>query len=244
MIALFCISILPVLVLIIYIYNKDKNKEPIKLLRKIFIGGIFSFVPILICEGIFSSFFDIYNYKNLFMLFLTTFLGIGLIEEVFKWVVVYIFTFKNKDFDEVYDAIVYAVCSSLGFACIENILYIITSDITTGIYRAVTAVPVHACNGIVMGYYLGLAKKRSVNNDEKSNKYLILSLLMPILAHTIYDFLLLSHNKTLVFIWFVMYVAFFSMCMKTVKRVAEREERIDNNYNSGDYNSNYDNKNI
>lgn len=226
------LAVVPVFLLLLYVYKKDVNKEPRKLLIKIFIGGGIIFIPIVILEVIFAFFFDIYDNSNYIILFFTTFFGIGLIEEFFKWLVVYKIAFNNKEFDEVYDAIVYAVFSSLGFAFVENILYILSSamgmsgisGLGTAILRAFTAIPIHTCDGIVMGYYLGLAKKNIIRN--KPDDYLFFSLLIPVILHTIYDFLLLAGTKLSLYIWFVGCIGFIIGCAMLVRKVAKRNEKL------------------
>ena len=141
--SLMYIAVIPIILLLMYIYKKDKNKEPIGLLKKIFIWGLICFVPILIIEGIFTLFFDIEDNSNYFRLFLTTLFGIGLIEEFFKWIVVYKITFNNKEFDEVYDAIVYSVCSSL-FNNVSSEF----SSAWTGVANAIPAFPVSIADNV------------------------------------------------------------------------------------------------
>ena len=227
--SLLYISVLPVILLLFYIYSKDKHKEPGKLLFKMFVFGIISFIPIIIFEELLSLVFDVNNSKNLISLFIAVFITIGVVEEFFKWLIVRVIGYNNREFDEVYDAIVYSVCASLGFAVIENLLYIVTKGFSTGLIRAFTAIPVHTCNGVIMGYYLGIAKKLDINSDINYKKYLIFSLLMPIVAHTVYDFLLMSKDITLIFVWFVSYITFVIICLKVIKKVSNSEEYISNN---------------
>jgi len=111
---------------------------------------------------------------------------------------------SHKEFDEKYDGIVYAVFVSLGFALVENIMYVFQYGHEVAYSRAITAVPVHAILGITMGYYFSLAKffkkRRTVN--------FLTALLMPILLHGIYDFILMSQHQMylLIFIPFLYYL--------------------------------------
>ncbi len=96
--------------------------------------------------------------------------------------------FKKKDFDEVMDGIVYTVVASLGFACFENVMYVMSGGVGVALTRAFTAVPLHAfCSGI-MGYYIGMAKFDQANQK----KYFRKGLFIAILTHGLYDFLLLG----------------------------------------------------
>ena len=155
---LFIISALPAVLLGLYIYKKDKDKEPMTLLIKLFLGGIGSaFLTLLITsimELIFPIFSADYSKLNLFELFIYAFIGVALVEEFSKWLFTYRISFNNKYFEEKYDMIVYSVFVALGFAFFENLIYVFQGGIITGIIRAISAVPGHAFDGVFMGYYL------------------------------------------------------------------------------------------
>lgn len=209
---LLIISLLPVILIGSFIYKKDKNKEPARLLAKLFIAGVASTIIVLILSGlselIIPSFGKELEYQNSIERFLYAFVGIALIEESSKWIMVYFISFNHKEFDELYDMVIYAVFVALGFACIENLIYVLQGGISTGILRAISAVPGHACDGIFMGYYLAFAKLSEYNNNLKGKKkYMILSLLVPAILHGIYDYCILSGYALLV-IGFYVFVAF------------------------------------
>ena len=111
---------------------------------------------------------------------------------------------KNVEFNEKFDGIVYATFVSLGFAAVENILYVIDNGVSTGIMRAITAVPAHAIFGICMGYFFGMAKFY----PKKRKTYLYLAFLLPFFLHGFYDFILMSGKNFLLilFIPFIIYM--------------------------------------
>ena len=125
---LIVIALLPVFIIATYVNKKDKNKEPAKLLAQLFILGIVScFLTVYVSEllGKFIPFVDIDVTKaNFIEVLLHAFIGIALIEEGSKLFMVYNMAYKNKEFDELYDIIVYSVFVALGFAAFENVLYI------------------------------------------------------------------------------------------------------------------------
>lgn len=189
---LILISILPVVLINNYIYNKDKEKEPKKLLKKLTIGGVLS------CFGVFaisaflpliSPIFGVEDTSTLsnFELAINVFIGVALVEEFCKLVFVYWFSYNQREFDYIYDMVVYAVYVSLGFALFENILYVISGGLGTGIIRAFTAVPMHASMGVLMGHFLGEAKYNELNN-KSGLCYKLLALLVPTLVHGAYDY--------------------------------------------------------
>jgi protease PrsW len=116
-----------------------------------------------------------------------------LIEEAVKFFVVFRFLYPKKDFNEPFDGITYAVMASMGFATLENIAYTVDYGAATGVLRMFTAVPAHAAFGVIMGYYLGLAKF----NPEKSGRYLVYALFFPAILHAAYDFPLLLEDNLL-----------------------------------------------
>ena len=227
---LLLISILPVYLICLYVYKKDDRKEPAKLLRKLFIFGMLSCIPAAILEIILEPFFGTEESRNLIVWFIYAASSIALVEELFKWLVVYKVSYGHKEFDQVYDAIVYAVFVSLGFACFENIFYVLDSGITTGIFRAITAIPGHACDAIIMGNYLGLAKLADINHNSKLfKKNLLLSILLPTLAHSIYDYCLFSNNYVLIGIFFIFIIYIYIYSIKKIKRVSAMRKNIYNN---------------
>lgn len=228
---LFILSALPVFLLGMYIYKKDRNKEPTKLLVKLFLGGICSCFLVLILSVILSLIFPILSADtsklNLFLLIIRVFIGIALIEEFCKWIITYFISYNNKNFDEIYDMIVYSVYVSLGFAFFENLLYVFDGGISTGIMRAVLAVPGHAWDGVFMGFYLGLSKQSSINGrKDLKRKYLILSILVPTILHGIYDYCLLSGNVILILLFFVFVILLYIYAIKKINKMSSINRKM------------------
>lgn len=144
-------------------------------------------VPIIFAEQMMSFFSSTLFYGQIGNAFANAFLVAALCEEAFKLLAVYILIWKNPNFNERFDGIVYAVFVSLGFALVENILYVFSNGMSTGIARAFTAVPAHAMFGIMMGYYLGLSRFSA----KKRVRYFILAFLIPFFLHGLYDFILM-----------------------------------------------------
>lgn len=184
---LLALAIAPGIAICFYIYFKDKyEKEPIRLLVISFILGVFSVLPTLFLSKIGTYFFSFEpTNANLFFSLISCVMGIGLVEEFSKFIFVRYYAYKKDDFNEPFDGIVYCVMVSMGFATIENILYVAASDASTGWLRMFTAVPMHAVFGIVMGYYLGIHKSFGVKTAS------LQGLLIASLLHGVYDFVLM-----------------------------------------------------
>ena len=224
---LIVIAALPVVLICMYIYKKDVEKEPKALLGKLMLWGVFSIIPVVIVELILDTFFSVSGNEGLLKLFLYCFIGIGLIEEIAKWIISYKVVYRDKEFNESYDAIVYTVFTSLGFALVENILYVASNGILTGLLRAFTSVPAHTCTGIMMGYYLGMSKVEEVkNNKELSKKYMLFSLLIPAVIHTMYDALAFSKASNS-FVEFIVFTAFlYIISLIVIKRVSKNNVKF------------------
>ncbi len=226
------LSILPIVLIAIYYYKKDTLKEPKKLLRKLFFSGMLSGVLVIIISYITILFFPTYasiENANMFKIFIYSFIFVALIEEVCKWLMIYKISYHHRDFDQLYDIILYSVLVGLGFACLENLLYTTSSNnIWVAVFRGITAIPAHACFQTFMGYYLTLAKFKK----DKQKKYKNLSLIIPVLLHGTYDFLLLSGNIVLVCSFFIFIVFLFIITIIKVKKIINIDKNnlnLDNN---------------
>ena len=210
-------ALLPIAILVFYIYHKDKNSpEPTGQLIKAFFFGILS-APLSLCISIPLGLLDVYPAEatNILGSVSTAFFGAAIPEEIAKFIMLWLLLRKTPYFDEKMDGIVYAVCVSLGFAALENIMYLFTnaeSYVSVGIARAIFAVPGHFCFGILMGYYYSLAK--FYPKTPKKNKALIL--VAPIIVHGIYDSILFIINVTPA-ISGVLFIVFLVFCHKMWK---------------------------
>lgn len=180
-------AIAPVFAVLLYIYIQDKyEKEPAGLLiASFFMGAIISIIIVTFLYLITGKLIPITDEYSVWQQFIKAFFVIALAEEFSKYVIVKYFAQSRKAFNEPYDGIVYAVMVSMGFACTENIMYVLDGGFTTAILRAFTAVPAHATFGILMGYYMGKAKFS--NNRFKLN---MAGLFLAVLFHGAYDFFL------------------------------------------------------
>ena len=149
------------------------EKEPFKALIKAFCAGMLSVVFTLITVKVFDYTIGLIPILNQ-TVFYDSFITAGIPEELCKFLVFMIFIWRDKNFDEYFDGIVYASFISLGFAAVENILYVVPGGIGTGIVRALISVPGHFLFGVILGYYLSLAKF----NSEKRGRYIIIGLLL------------------------------------------------------------------
>ena len=117
--------------------------------------------------------------------------------------------------------------SALGFAAIENVLYCMDGDIGTAVTRALLSVPSHAIDGVIMGYFFGVAKEAELAGDTKRRKrYLKLSVFMPMIEHGIYDSAL-SLDADWIFVFFFLFVIVVDVwAYKFVKKQSGQDREL------------------
>jgi RsiW-degrading membrane proteinase PrsW (M82 family) len=190
------LSILPSAVILFYIYRRDKyEQEPLSLLLKSFGLGVLSAIAVILLFMVLKLFIptEPNTGNHIADAFISAFFLAAVPEELFKFLMLYLLIWKNPNFDERFDGIIYSVFVSLGFATLENILYVLQSGVGVAIARALTAVPAHALFGVAMGFYFSYAKFL----PEYKNKYLGLCIGIPVVLHGIYDFLIFAEQKFL-----------------------------------------------
>ena len=178
---------MPPIIILFFIVFSDKFREPIEAVLSTFFLGFLLIFP----AGILNEYL-IWSKENPFdYIFLA-----GFTEESLKFLALFFFIRKRIEFNEPMDAIVYGTLISLGFATYENFEYVyihneMLSSLEVAQLRSVTAIPMHAFCGIIMGYNFGLY---SLN---KTKKFLYLSIGIPIVLHSLYNYL---DNLLLIFV--------------------------------------------
>lgn len=179
---LLVLAIAPAIFFLWFFYSRDKyEKEPLRMVLLTFFLGMFSIIPAIILEEI--GFYLIPESDYAYVILIHSFITIGLSEELCKFCAM-IPSFRSIEFNEVMDGIVYGASAALGFATIENIFYVLDGGVSTGILRAIFSIPSHALNGVVMGYFIGLAKF----NEAKRLKLIVTGLGLSVILHGFWDF--------------------------------------------------------
>lgn len=217
------VALIPGIVLCYYVYTKDRvEKEPIFRLLLTLVGGVFSALIVISLGGYVDDFIDwlfrgqamIYvfddgtrQYTGMYYLYqvLHWFVGVALVEETAKFIYLFLLTNNEENFDCMFDGMLYAIFVALGFAMFENVFYVMKFGVEVGFARAVTAVPGHMFDAVVMGYFYshwhitGLAKHLEASLVRKGvlryrGPKICLArfgdcILWPTVIHGIYDFL-------------------------------------------------------
>ena len=222
-------AVIPAVLLLMYVYKADRlDKEPASLLGVLLLQGIICTALAAFAERIgaklLSALFsdDSVPYQLLFY-----FLVVGLSEEGFKFLLLKRRTWLSPHFNCQFDGVVYAVFVSLGFALWENIDYVVMYGFGTALLRAVTAIPGHACFGVFMGAWYGLAKSHQQHGHAKYAKICLrLSLLCPIALHGVYDLIASSDRNGSLAVFAAFIAVMFLGAYFTVRQLSRRDRFI------------------
>ena len=188
--ALLFLALAPALAIAWFVWFKNEyQKEPLKHVAISFFLGVLSAIPAVYFSTTLAKFLPV-DYKDLGSVAIHAFIVVALAEEFAKFLVLRFYAYRQPEFDEPYDGIVYGVMISLGFAAIENVFYVAEGGLSVAIMRMFTAVPAHASFGAIMGYYFGLAWQEK----EFEKQHIYRGLLAATLFHGVYNFFLIQEN--------------------------------------------------
>jgi protease PrsW len=180
------VAVLPIILVCAFIYYQDKyEKESAFVLFKCFVLGMVCVIPAYYLEFLGKTFTKI-DFPIVYI-----FLVVAVAEELFKFLILRYYFFKDSEFNEPIDGIVYATFMSMGFAFVENLGYAYSYGLANSLVRAFTAIPAHATYGVMMGYFLGLAKFKS----DKTIQYLLTSFLSAWFLHGVYDYIVSQYDN-------------------------------------------------
>ncbi|MBR1669684.1 MAG: PrsW family intramembrane metalloprotease [Butyrivibrio sp.] len=185
-------AVIPAVFLMIKVYRSDKlEKESPYMLWNLIRAGVLSALLALVEERVLSAILDMTVSVRSPLYNIILYFGIvAFAEESSKYLFMKKQTWRNPEFNCQYDGVVYAVFVSLGFALWENISYVMMYGFGTAIVRAVTAIPGHACFGVFMGIFYGIAKRLDYRGEIAPSKIMrIFAVLVPALLHGAYDYI-------------------------------------------------------
>jgi len=217
------IAIAPVVALLVYFYHRDNyEKESVRSLALSFFYGFMITAVAMVLEVVLLWFVAAIR-EFVIRIFLQAFLVAALVEEGLKFMVFRALVYRSSEFNEPYDGIIYAVMISLGFATLENILYLVSSYgrfgflgvLNVGIFRALVSVPLHAFCGVIMGYYLGLAKFMDKKTDEL--RYISAGVGLAICAHGFFNFFAFSGLLCGVYAMLFVFILCWIFSVKAIK---------------------------
>lgn len=204
MFVLLTLAIAPGLALFSYFYlRKQIAKEPSRTLFHTFVYGAMMTFPILFIQHVFEE-------EGIFThVFFRDVMFTSGLEEFFKWLILLIAIYRHVEFQDAYDGILYGASISLGFATVENVLYLLTYGTDIAFVRALLPVSSHALFGVVMGYYVGKAKFAVESNK---NILLLMAFIAPYSLHFIYNGIFLVRQFSLyMMVPFMLFLWWFAL---------------------------------
>lgn len=222
-------AVIPAIILLVKVYRADRlEKEPVALIVSLVGFGIMATLVALVCEQlgerILTSFFPEGSMGyNIIMYF-----GIvAFSEEGAKYLLLKRRTWYSPEFNCQFDGVVYGTSVSLGFALWENLGYTAMYGMSTALLRAVTAVPGHACFGVFMGVWYGMAKRWQESGVEgRSRLCRVLALVIPALIHGCYDFIATYDSRGLSWIFVGFISVLFAVSMLLVRKMSAGDRYI------------------
>lgn len=222
-------ALLPAVILFVRIYQLDRiEKEPRRLLGVLILSGALLALP---AAGIqlFASraLGGALDKRSAAYLLLDNLLVVAVSEEVCKIVPVHLAAWKHPAFDYRFDAVVYSVSSALGFAAVENIIYVVQSDLRTAVSRAVLSVPGHFFFAVAMGLLLSRAKQAEKRGDGRRRTILCaLAILAPVVLHGVWDFLLAVRRPWATAAFYCFVLAFFITADCGLRRASQTDAHL------------------
>lgn len=223
-------GLLPCVILLRYINKKDAiEKEPPGLLIKLILLGCLSTIPAMILEMVGTNILSMIGLDESGYLFILieNFLIVALAEEGCKKFMLRKGSWNNPAFNYVFDGVVYGVCVALGFAGLENVLYISGFGMEVAMVRGLAAVPLHAICGVFMGHFYGLEKKYIASGMTGLAKNVrTLSMVIPVLIHGFYDFAASIGSDAFAYIWLGFVVIVDIIAISAVRQYSSTDTDI------------------
>ncbi len=188
---LFLCAIAPVFLILRWIDRQDLHPEPRRVVWSTFLLGALTAAPVYFAElgadDLLTTLLAPLHLSTIPHTAVTTLFGVALPEELAKFAVLFFYARRNRAFDEPMDGLVYGAAAALGFAGVENVLYVVDADVGTAVMRGLLSVPGHAFDGMLMGALLGAGLVR----PQHRGRLTLLALALPTLCHTLFDLPLL-----------------------------------------------------
>ena len=221
------LAVLPALGLLLYVRRKDRleSESPKLIWQLVGLGAASTLVAMVLETAGIAVLTGLFTQENLIFQALHWLVVVGIGEEISKYLMLRLRTWKNPEYNCVFDGMVYAVAVSAGFALTENVIYMFRFGSGVLFMRALVSIPAHISFSVLMGTWYSIAKRCAVGGDAKKAKQAhVLAVLVPALAHGIFDFMAVNMQTTAMTLLFFAYViAMFVLCFMTVKRAAERD---------------------
>jgi RsiW-degrading membrane proteinase PrsW (M82 family) len=224
---LLVLALFPSIALLVYVYRKDRvEREPVGLVLGAFLLGVAACIPAAFVESMFFDAFGSGEGASFTVILLENFIGVAVVEEGVKMLAL-LWVRRRPAFNYLFDGIVYGAAVGLGFAAFENVFYVLDGGAGVALTRALTAVPGHCADGIIMGFFLALGKMHTARGRRPSaRRYNALAFVIPVIEHGFYDAALTYSSDLLAGLAFLMELVFIVIAFVIVHRISKRDEPL------------------
>lgn len=232
-------ALAPSFIWLAFYLRKDSHPEPNRMIIKIFLAGMLITIPAIYMETFLEGFFMGFKLSSTMFLFIYFFIGIALVEELLKYLVVRVGVFSNPALDEPLDVMLYMIIAALGFAALENIFllfgliqtYTVSDVFLVNIIRFLQAVLLHALASGLLGYFLALSLVRSQTSNTKKSGFkqqpllFLTGLSLATLLHGLFNFYIFTVGSQNFFLLFLPIIplaavgAFISFEFRNLKKL-------------------------
>ncbi|MGI6558610.1 MAG: PrsW family intramembrane metalloprotease [Limnochordia bacterium] len=187
LLSLLAVSFAPGLIWLWYFQRYDhEEREPLGMLVRTFFWGMVMVGPAILFEAPFRDLLS--GEADTAQTLAVSFLVIGLGEEGAKLLALFLGAYSSVELDQVLDGIIYGITAALGFAAVENFVYVYRFGPEVALTRGIIAFLAHASFTGIMGYHLGRAKLIA----GRPSREILRGLGWAVLLHGLYDFILLE----------------------------------------------------
>ena len=222
-------ALLPAALLLLRVYRLDRiEKEPSSVLWALLGCGAAAALLAYLLETLLTALLDCWLVRgSMTYLAAENFLVVACTEELCKRLPVRHIFWRHRAFDYRFDAVVYCVFSALGFAALENVLYVADSGFRTAVMRALLSVPGHFFFAVYMGIYLGEAKRAEREGEGfLRDRFLRESILVPVLLHGFWDFSLSVDSLWMTAAFYVFVLVFFLSANHRLRAASEDDQQL------------------
>ena len=246
-------ALLPAVILCVYVFKKDRaEKEPVSLLLCLMGLGAAVCIPAATVEnGLLGALGALFGDPTpaegepitlgfRLYAFVENFFCVALVEEGFKFLVLVLVTRKNRHFNSLFDGIIYSVFVSLGFAALENVLYVLQFGWMNALIRGVLSVPGHMFFAVFMGWYYSLWHMADLAAGQEEglkqaglippnavpfsgSRFLVQSLAVPVLIHGLYDYCCTIPTFTATVLLYGLMICLYVHCFRTIGKVSRAD---------------------
>jgi len=189
-VAVLLVSIAPALAFLVLILALDRREpEPLSLVLKVIGFGAVSAIPAGLAEMLLEG-LPLFGLPGLPGAAAVAFIQVAPVEEACKLAVVLLYAWRKTSFNEENDGIVYAGAGAIGFALLENIIYVARLGLGTGAARAFSAIPLHVFTAVLVGLHVGRA--RFAASRAVRTRLLLRGAALAWSVHGLYDMLAMS----------------------------------------------------